>query len=132
MHDFPLPLRDGRGRKISEAEQLYRIAESEFLGVWLPAAKKYMFPKRGNVIDLALRLKITRELEADKRPVAKLSAVEKIIRGERLKARKELDEMFTQATITREGKDFFHRLWKASKIADGKIRPQLATPPKNS
>jgi hypothetical protein len=36
-----------------------------------------MFPKRGNVIDLALRLKITRELEADKRPLPNFPRLKK-------------------------------------------------------
>jgi hypothetical protein len=58
---------------------------------WLPAARKYLFnkPKRGSVIDLACRLKITRQLAADKRPVEKLSFAEQFLRSEHVKRRQE-------------------------------------------
>jgi hypothetical protein len=60
VHDSP-PLPPG----VSEAEFRFRIAELEWQEHWLPAAKKYVFPKHGSVIDLAHRLKITRRLAAD-------------------------------------------------------------------
>lgn len=122
MHDLsPIP------SFTSEAKVRYLIAELEWQDVWLPAAKKYMFQKRGSAIDLAHRLKITRQLAADKRPLAKLSPAERIIRGAHVKLRQELDEMWKQATETREGKDFFHRLYKGSKIPARKITRPLNT-----
>jgi hypothetical protein len=114
VHDFP-PF-------ASEAEHRFRIAEYEWWGAWLPAARKYMFTKRGSVNDLARRLKITRQLAVvDKRPSAKLSPAEELIRSEHVKLRKELEEMIVEAIDTKGEQDFFHRLWQASKIADGKI-----------
>jgi hypothetical protein len=111
VHNLP-PLPPG----VSEAEFRYRIAELEWQDDWLPAAKKYLFkkPKRGSVPDLARCLKATLDLARDKRSLAQLSYAEKILRDMRLQARKELDEMWKQATETRKGRNFFHRLWKAA------------------
>jgi hypothetical protein len=111
-------------KQLSEAEKeelLKEIAELRRLQTSLRAAEEHVFPARGSVTDLAGRLKMARELAADKRPSEELSPGEHTVRKARVAAVKELDRMYQKATASPDGSNFFHRLWRASLIPEDKI-----------